>query len=145
MVVPAWEDGGRVNSQVLSRSSQPSLWGWCQHILPEAVSSQLLHFKLSLHIPQKLFWGGVSRAPSSADSTRDKALCVCVCVCVCLSVCLSFLSTAPHLAGLAPQTKDKVRMPHQTQALALGRRGWREGKIIAQFQACSRLSEFNNP
>lgn len=37
------------------------------------------------------------------------------------------------------------RMLYQTQGLGHGSRGWREVKIIAQFQAFTRLSEFSNP
>ena len=50
-----------------------------------------------------------------------------------------------HLAVQAPQTEGKVWMAQQIQELGLRRSGWGEVKIIAQFQACSRLSEFNNP
>ena len=107
----------------------------------ETVTSPLLHFRPGVHIPQNLFWRVFQEPPPLLTPLWTKP---CVCVCVCMCVCI-FPQQRAHLAGQAPQTEGKVWMAQQIQELGLRRRGWGEVKIIAQFQACSRLSEFHNP
>ena len=94
---------------VFAQSSQPSLGGCCQHILPEAVTSPLPHFKSGLHIPQNLFWGVLPKPPPLLTPPQTK---LCVCVCVGGSgVRGVFPQHRAHLDGPAPQTGGKVRMP----------------------------------